>query len=307
MSVRKDYEDYWKYLGEEATFLEKYRDLDILKRLKNVSRLCGMEYASSHAYNFAFSISRYEHSLATAKLVYKCSKDKSATLAALFHDIATPVFSHVIDYMNRDYLLQESTEKKTYEILNKSPEVKRLLQSDNVDIADVINFKKYSIVDLPRPCLCADRIDNIISDGMTWLNVLSFQDAKEILDDIVIYSNENGALEMGFSSENTALYVKYINDEINKLMHTKKDNYMMLLLANIVKRCIDIGVVDYDELYQIDEPTMVKIIESAISGDDVLHDLWYSFRTIETFPDIDIPNIKDRCVNPLVVGKRLCR
>ena len=36
-----------------------------------------------------------------------------ATVAALLHDIATPVFAHVIDFLNNDYEKQESTEAET--------------------------------------------------------------------------------------------------------------------------------------------------------------------------------------------------
>lgn len=59
------------------------------------------------------NITRYDHSLTFALLTWKCTKDKKATLAGMFHDIATPCFSHVIDYMNKDYENQESTEENT--------------------------------------------------------------------------------------------------------------------------------------------------------------------------------------------------
>lgn len=51
--------------------------------------------------------------MTVALLTYKLTNDKVATLAGLFHDIATPCFSHVIDYMNGDYENQESTEEYT--------------------------------------------------------------------------------------------------------------------------------------------------------------------------------------------------
>ena len=41
---------------------------------------------------------------------YKLTKDKKATLAGLFHDIATPSFKHCVDFLNGDYMTQESTE-----------------------------------------------------------------------------------------------------------------------------------------------------------------------------------------------------
>ena len=46
----------------------------------------------------------------------------------LFHDIATPVFKHCIDFMNGDSENQESTEEKTESILRSSKKLKQLLQ-----------------------------------------------------------------------------------------------------------------------------------------------------------------------------------
>ena len=85
----------------------------LLTRLKKVGYFCGMDYASEHIYLFEYKISRYEHSLTTALLTWKFTKSKKQTIAALFHDVSTPCFSHVIDYMNKDYENQESTEEKT--------------------------------------------------------------------------------------------------------------------------------------------------------------------------------------------------
>ena len=109
-----------QYIGDIPEFLIKYLDLDILVRLKDIGYFCGMDYASKDIYNFALKISRFDHSLSTALITWRYTKDKKATIAALFHDIATPIFSHVIDYMNEDFLEQESTEVKTLDILSSS-------------------------------------------------------------------------------------------------------------------------------------------------------------------------------------------
>ena len=98
-------------------FLNKYLNTPCLLRLKKVGYFCGMDYASKNIYNFKEKITRYDHSLTVALLTWKCTKDINATLAGLFHDIATPCFSHVIDYMNKDYAEQESTEEYTEDIL----------------------------------------------------------------------------------------------------------------------------------------------------------------------------------------------
>ena len=78
---------YQKYLGTIPEFLNKYLELDIMKRLKDISLLCGMEYASPYAYDFKFYISRFDHSLNVALITWRLNHCKTQTLAALFHDI----------------------------------------------------------------------------------------------------------------------------------------------------------------------------------------------------------------------------
>ena len=76
-----------------------------------------MDYASKNIYDFGEYISRFDHSLDVALITWKYTKDKTATIAGLIHDIATPSFAHVIDYMNKDYANQESTEEYTEKIV----------------------------------------------------------------------------------------------------------------------------------------------------------------------------------------------
>ena len=111
------YKYYKKLLTDTPDFLKKYLKCKSLKRLIKVGYFCGMDYASKDIYDFSEYISRFDHSLTVALLVYKLTKNKVYTLMGLFHDVGTPVFSHVIDYMNQDYEEQESTEKYTENII----------------------------------------------------------------------------------------------------------------------------------------------------------------------------------------------
>lgn len=174
--ILENMKNYWG----NSSFLEKYLELPILTRLKDISLLCGMDYASSYAYDFSFYVSRFDHSLHVALWTWKLTGDKKATLAALFHDISTPVFSHVIDYMNGDFVKQESTEEKTAEILLDSKELQICLEEDEISMQDISDFKEYSIVDLPRPSMCADRLDNIITVGMTWVKQVDFSFIRSV-------------------------------------------------------------------------------------------------------------------------------
>ena len=60
---------------------------------------CGTIY--SKMYNQMW-YSSLEHSIAVALIIWHFTKDKKQTLSGLFHDIATPVFKHSIDFMNKE-------------------------------------------------------------------------------------------------------------------------------------------------------------------------------------------------------------
>ena len=287
------------------SFLTKYLYCPSLLRLKQVGYFCGMDYASKNIYDFKEYISRYDHSLTVALLTYKLTKNKIMTLSGLFHDIATPCFSHVIDYMNEDYLEQESTEEYTAYIMEKDIYLNKCLKEDNINILDIVNFKKYSIVDNDRPKLCADRLDGIILTGSIWTKNITIYDIDKIISDITIYKNEEYEDEIGFKSTDIGRKVLDVSNTIDMYCHSREDNYMMLLLAKITKIAISKKYISYDNLYTYNEKQLLNVLE--YQNDVELNKYLDIFKTIkkEEIPSIDTPKIKVRELYPIVDGKRI--
>ena len=286
-------------------FLIKYLKLPSLCRLKKVGYFCGMDYASKDIYDFREYISRYDHSLTVCLLIWKLTKNKTAALAGLFHDIATPCFSHVIDYMNKDYEKQESTEEYTEHILRNDEQLKKYLEEDNIDIEDIINFKKYPVVDNERPKVCADRIDGVILTGISWTKNIAKDDIKNIVQDMTIFKNEDNEDEIGFRTLQLAQKVLEISESIDVYCHSDADNYMMELLAKITKQAIDKNYITYEDLYTYDEEQLFAHFEKQKDIDFQL--LLEEFKTKNEVdvPKIEMPNVKIRDLNPIVNGVRI--
>jgi len=301
------FEFYLKELGYDniPEFIDKYLKVPSLVRLKKVGYFCGMDYASKDIYDFKEFISRYDHSLSVCLITYKLTKDKRASLAGLFHDVATPCFSHVIDYMNRDYEKQESTEEYTEKVLKNDKYLLECLKEDNIDIEDIINFKNYTIVDNGRPKVCADRIDGVVLSGICWTKNINKNDIKDIVNDMIIFKNEYGEDEIGFKTYDIAKKVLDVSKSIDIYCHTKEDNYMMDLLAKITKIAINKKYISYDELYSYNEEELFKLLKSK--KDVELNRYIKRFETIkrEDVPDIELPKVKIRNLNPLVNGMRI--
>jgi len=286
-------------------FLVKYLNVPSLVRLKKVGYFCGMDYASKDIYNFREYISRFDHSLTVCLLTYKLTKNKKMALAGLFHDIATPCFSHVIDYMNQDYENQESTEEKTEEILLSDEYLRQCLIKDKINILDIIDFKKYTIVDNNRPKLCADRLDGVILTGIGWTKNITLDEIKMVVDNLKIFKNELDEDEIGFTSIEIAKKVVEISKSIDIYCHSKEDNYMMELLAKITKLAISKNIITYDELYYYNEEELFEMLKKQ--GDSQLLVLIDEFENIKEsdIPSIELPNVKVRKLNPIVNGNRL--
>lgn len=299
------YNYYCSLLPEVPAWLKKYLDVPCLNRLKHVGYFCGMDYASKDIYDFNEKITRFDHSLSTALITLKFTDKREAVLAALFHDVATPCFSHVIDYMNKDYLNQESTEEYTDKIILNDKELLKLLAVDGIDPEDIINFKKYSLVDNDRPRLCADRFDGIILTSIGWTKNISSSDISELVNDLKILVNEDGFEEMGFSNYNIANKALYFSEEVDKLCHSNEDNYMMNLLANITKEAIDNNLIIYDDLYYLTEDDIWNILNTS-DNVNLINNI-YLFKNIikSDVPLTDLGDIKIRDLNPLVNGIRL--
>lgn len=300
--------NYYLYLLDYDNipdFLIKYLDTPSLIRLKKIGYFCGMDYASKDIYNFSTYISRYTHSLTTALLTYKISKDRKATLAGLFHDVGTPCFSHVIDYMNKDYANQESTEEYTERIILSDNYLKQCLLKDNISINEIIGFKKYNLVDCDRPKLCADRLDGIILNSIGWTKTISKQDIKDILSSLTIYINEDGKEEIGLNNYEIASRVVNLSDTIDRYCHSNEDNYMMELLARITKLALDNGYIIYDNLYYYNEKYLFKLLYNI--DNKLLQDYLLEFTTKKKadIPTTKLPNLKSRVLKPLVDSKRM--
>ncbi len=303
-SILEQYLDILEY-NKRPQFLDKYLQTPSLLRLKNIGYFCGMDYASKEIYSFNEYISRYDHSLTVALLTWHYTKDEKQTLAGLFHDIATPCFSHVIDYMNKDYENQESTEEYTEKILKEDTYLNECLKQDNILLEDITDFKKYTIVDNDRPKLCTDRLDGLILTALFWPKAININDAKNIIHDTQIVINEEGNQEIGFKSSEIANFVLKVSQTIDIFCHSNEDNYMMELLASITREAIQNKYISYNDLYILNEKELIDILKNCNNKEITKKLIKFMNIKKENIPEISIDNIKARALNPLVNGERL--
>lgn len=293
------------YHPEIPDFLQKAAQTPPMRRLKRVGMNCGCEYTSFPRFDRCTEYSRFDHSLGVGLIVWHFTESPAQALAGLFHDIATPAFSHVVDFLHGDHLTQESTEDGTTELIDGSAEIRAVLQSLGLTTADVCDYHMYPIADNDSPRLSADRLEYTIGNLLQF----GFADAltvKAMYDDIVIGENEEGAPELMFRSGEKALQFARGALRCSKVYVSDEDRYAMQMLAELLGTAIEKGLLTEQELYRT-EPEVLACLQADAEFAQRLQ-VFRSYRQITAAaqPKTDgewrqIP-AKKRCIDPLISG-----
>ena len=163
-TLNETIKSYYKILSEDfPKFLNEYINTPEMLKQSKISVSCGTIYSKMYKQMWYSSL---DHSIAVALIIWHFTKDRKQTLSGLFHDIATPVFKHSIDFMNKDYEKQESTEELTTKIISESKEIMELLNRDGIKVEEVADYHIYPIADNDTPCLSSDRLEYTLSNGL---------------------------------------------------------------------------------------------------------------------------------------------
>lgn len=238
-------------------FLYKYAECALVKRLGGVSLLCGTEWTPLFKNDFFYS--RLAHSVGAALIVWNFTQSKVQTLAALFHDVASPAFSHVTDFRNKDALRQSSTEAPTKEMIAQDAALQALLLQDGITSSQIDDYHLYSIADNEIPRLSADRLEYMYPSGAALCGEWTLAEIQENYAHITVLKNEDGQDELGFDSEQAALVYTQKFCAVSRLLQKNEDKCAMQLLADILTEAISLGALQESELYRYDEKTLLHM------------------------------------------------
>ncbi len=306
-NLNPDIKEYFKILSKEfPEFLVDYINTPAMQKQAGISVSCGTIYTK--LFNYKYWYSSLDHSIAVALIIWNFTKDKKQTLSGLFHDIATPAFKHAIDFMNGDYIKQESTEDLTTQLIRESREIMYLLNRDGIKIEEVCDYHIYPIADNDTPQLSADRLEYTLSNGFgVRKELFTLDDIREIYNDIVVMENEEGIEELGFKTLNIA--EKFIHN-MTILATSYIDNptkLSMQFLADIMKKMSNLNMIKKEELYKLSEKDIIERIKKCNVKDIVkCFELWQNTTSIiESETKINNKygasiTAKNRYINPLV-------
>ncbi len=276
--------------------IEPYLSSESMLRLKKIDMNCGVNYTSLPIFCNLLPYSRYDHSLRVACIIYYFTKDLKQALSGLFHDISTPTFSHTIDFLNGDYMNQESTEKLTSHVIENDILIPQLLRKDGISISSVCDYHMYPIADNDSPKLSSDRLEYTLANGVNY-HFISKEETEAIFHDIQIGINEENEEEMMFLHENYAKKFTSLALKCGRLYSSKQDRYAMELLSHLIKEYIDQNILKYEDLYTDEQQVIQKIKDDP---------KWIHYTNLSNVIEDEtgiIIHAKKRYIDPYVLGK----
>lgn len=306
-----DISEYYNILcpkNDYPDFLDKYISLPIMQRLKGVGLLCGTDWTALYKNRFFYS--RLNHSIGVALIVWHFTHDKAQTLAGLFHDVSTPVFSHVSDFRKGDALTQTATEEPTAAMLRSDAELNRLLCEDGLCVEQIEDYHIYPIADNEIPRLSADRLEYMFPSGMALDGSWTMEEIKRCYDDLTILKNEDGKDELGFKTLETAeLYCKHFC-MIGHILQLNENKLTLHLLGQIMNMAEKESVLNENDFMTLSEKQVIEKLERAEKSEK-LEQYYKTFRSMTKIEHTENEltndsyfcvslNVKQRYINPLV-------
>ena len=274
-------------------FLEEAARAPIVQRLKGVGMNCGCEYTAFPEFSRWQSYSRFDHSLGAALITWHFTADAKQALAALLHDVATPVFSHVVDFLRGDYETQESTEVGTREMILGSGEILGVCQKYGIDPEDITDYHRYPIADNDSPRLSSDRLEYTLG------NIVNFGFGGK--DTIKTYYENLIPTETELVFRDEAIACAFAKDALkcSRVYVSDADRYSMQLLAEILLDAIRAGALSQEDLSLQENDVIAKLEASSLLN------RWQTFRNLRRVVrsrEGRVIPAKKRYIDPCTIG-----
>lgn len=299
-------QELWNvYHKEVPDFVREMAGTPAMLRLKNIGMHCGCEYTQFANYAGTRPYSRWEHSVGVALIIWNFTHDMAQAVAGLLHDIASPTFAHVVDFLHGDYITQEYTEDGTEKIIKASPELTALLEKYSLTVARVRDYHMYPIADNDSPRLSADRLEYTLGNALAH-DLADVDEIRTIYDDLRAGINETGEPELTFCTKASAVRFSWLSLTNSKVYSCDENRFAMQALADILRSALAKNVITEADLYTTEPEIIRKICAGgALSARWESYTRYASARRSNAKPadgywvNVDA---KRRHIDPLVAG-----
>lgn len=247
------------YHREFPPFLREFAEMPQMQRLKQVGMNCGCEYTGFPRFRGLKPYSRYDHSIGVALIIWHFTGDIQQTLAGLFHDITTPVFAHVVDFLNGDHLRQESTEAGMEEFLWSAGEIRSRLRKYGLTPMQVSDYHRFPVADNNAPALSADRLEYTLGNLLNY-GLADVKELRRFYTDLVVGTDEAGRPELVFQTPEIAAEFAKASLKTSAIYVADEDRFAMEALAHLLRSAITDGVLTREDLWTTEQDVIGKLV-----------------------------------------------
>lgn len=258
-----------------------------VQRLKNVHQGGAIFLVSPNA-----SHSRFEHSIGVMLLVRTLGGNLEEQIAGLLHDVSHTAFSHVIDYV-LEQKGEDYHEQIFEEVIAKSA-IPSILSKYGFSTS-LLEDPKHTLLEMPLPALCADRVDYTIRD-LYHSGLIDMVDVHVFLNELGVQGGKIGVKSEKIASWIASKYLQLNNEYFRKPEHIFANTKFSELIALGLEK----GIIALSDL-QKDDPAVLSMIKSDPYLNAELEKI-KNLDGFESFSDSGSGNVfKERILKPMLI------
>ena len=202
-------------------------------------------------------VTRFEHSVGVMLLARRLGAPLPEQIAALLHDVSHTAFSHVIDYVFQGHDSQ-SYHDEVKEAYIATTELPHLLAEYGFDWRHVVDEEKFPLLEQPAPRLCADRLDYFLRDSLD-LGLSTPADVQRALGHLIVHDGRIVTDDVHAARWLAETYLAA--DDASWANFREVGLYE--LAARAIRRALEIGVIDRDDLWKTDRVVWQTLHDAA--------------------------------------------
>lgn len=259
------------YNNSKCNILEMFKDIPEINRLENISELSGIGITRFGEMSNQSTI--LDHQIGVALILEKYTKEDKQVIAGLLNGLNVPAFNEAPKHMN-----ERLEEKSVYDIIVGSDKLFDYFMNNDIDIKDICDIKKYSLLKSEGTRVDAISIDNILRNAYI-LGKINIEELKMIYNDMVVTKNEDDVLEFAFDDYNLAEKFCKLSIDAARNYRSYEFKISLKVIATLLELMIKREEIDLDDLYKYGDKAIYEI---GVNSSDVrISEGWKKLRTLD--------------------------
>ena len=273
--------------------------LELIKT-QELQRLKGVDQAGyPPLYKKRKKVDRLAHSIGVYWLLRMYGASIEEQIRGLIHDVSHSCFSHCIDYtLENGSETTQSLQDDVFDIFVQKSNIKEIVEKYGFDF-DYIIGNDFQLEDQELPALCADRIDYLLRDALSF-GMISKKDKDYILENLIVEGQNWVFKNLESAKKYADLFLKINTERYSGVSSA----IMFRVVGDFLRHSLERGYIAKEDLYTTDNFVIEKI-SKFVDKDEMLALLWRRMnnkagKIINDPNDYDVRiSCKSRAVDPL--------